>query len=146
MSRSSVICDKGFRDTLTSSFLCLYIQTRCLLLHGTSKSGESKLSWITQEIQFFSSCQNEKGRQDHYNPIGLYALNLMLCSVFALLPYEHKPNKIKGSYQAVSSSGTLARCLFCFRKYQISSAFIVFSHNRDSILSVCVGLFPGLQR
>ena len=34
----------------------------------------------------------KKADRIYYNPIGLYALNLMLCSVFALLPYEHKPN------------------------------------------------------
>ena len=33
----------------------------------------------------------KKADRIYYNPIGLYALNLMLCSVFALLPYEHKP-------------------------------------------------------
>ena len=37
----------------------------------------------------------KKADRIYYNPIGLYALNLMLCSVFALLPYEHKPKRLQ---------------------------------------------------
>ena len=38
----------------------------------------------------------EKDRQDMSNPIGLFPCKLMLCSVFALLPYPHKANVFKG--------------------------------------------------
>lgn len=38
----------------------------------------------------------EKDRQDMSNPIGLCLCKLMLCSVFALLPYPHKAGRLQG--------------------------------------------------
>ena len=37
----------------------------------------------------------EKDRQDMSNPIGLCLCKLMLCSVFALLPYPHKAGRFR---------------------------------------------------
>ena len=59
----------------------------------------------------------EKDRQDMSNPIGL--CKLMLCSVFALLPYPHKAGHFQGFETIQALCGLLYVVFISFLKHNI---------------------------
>ena len=60
----------------------------------------------------------EKDRQDE-NPIGLCPCKLMLCSVFALLPYPHKAQCLRGSLSGGEGEIRTLETLLGFTRFPV---------------------------